>query len=262
LTERPHICAFFATRDEEYRVLLPFVKEGIARGEKAFHIVNSVLRADHRSRLEASGVTVRDAEASGQLEIRTWGQVYLQDGRFTPSAVLALFERILREARDEGFPRARLVTYMEWPMRDRPEASTLLEYEARASAILERYDDRVVCAYDRARFDTGLAMEIVRAHPMVFSAGILQDNPLFVPPDTFLGELAARGGARREVSKRFTARCVHCKHAILVGVERIGGEETHVLRDHLRACRPAVPVDREREEQLGRLLRHYELAEE
>ena len=40
-----HICAFFHTRDEEYRVLLPFIKQGIDRGEKAFHIVDPKQRA-------------------------------------------------------------------------------------------------------------------------------------------------------------------------------------------------------------------------
>ena len=35
-----HVCAFFHSPDEEYRVLLPFIKEGFERGEKAFHIVD------------------------------------------------------------------------------------------------------------------------------------------------------------------------------------------------------------------------------
>jgi hypothetical protein len=40
LGEKRHICAFFDSSDEEYRVMLPFIKEGIDRGEKAFHVVN------------------------------------------------------------------------------------------------------------------------------------------------------------------------------------------------------------------------------
>ena len=39
-----HVCAFFHSPDEEYRVLLPFIKEGFERGEKAFHIVDPKLR--------------------------------------------------------------------------------------------------------------------------------------------------------------------------------------------------------------------------
>ena len=34
-----HVCAFFHSREEEYRVLLPFVREGFEQGDKAFHIV-------------------------------------------------------------------------------------------------------------------------------------------------------------------------------------------------------------------------------
>jgi len=37
-------------------------------------------------------------------------------------------------------------------------------------------------------------MDIMRTHPMVVIAGILQENPFFVPPDEFLRELRARGG--------------------------------------------------------------------
>ena len=41
-----HVCAFFHNPDEEYRVLLPFIKEGFERGEKAFHIVDPKLRKE------------------------------------------------------------------------------------------------------------------------------------------------------------------------------------------------------------------------
>jgi len=51
LDAQRHVCAFFHNPDEEYRVLLPFIKEGFERGEKAFHIVDPKLRAEHRLRL-------------------------------------------------------------------------------------------------------------------------------------------------------------------------------------------------------------------
>jgi hypothetical protein len=35
-----HVCAFFSSEDEEYRVLLPFIKEGLEHGDKAVHVVN------------------------------------------------------------------------------------------------------------------------------------------------------------------------------------------------------------------------------
>src|SRR3979411_1622747 len=62
LGAKRHVCAFFHSPDEEYRVLLPFIKEGFERGEKAFHIVDPKLRADHALRLASAGIDVEAAE--------------------------------------------------------------------------------------------------------------------------------------------------------------------------------------------------------
>src|SRR5690242_4152520 len=40
LNETRHVCAFFNSNDEAYRVLLPFIKDGIDCGDKAVHVVN------------------------------------------------------------------------------------------------------------------------------------------------------------------------------------------------------------------------------
>ena len=47
LKQTRHICAFFNSREEQNKVLMPFFKEGFDRGEKLFHIVDSRLREDH-----------------------------------------------------------------------------------------------------------------------------------------------------------------------------------------------------------------------
>ena len=262
LGEHRHICAFFRTRDEEYGVLLPFVREGIDRGEKAFHIVDPALRADHLSRLQGEGVDVRAAATSGQLEVRTWDETYLRSGRFDQRVMLALVEQVLQDARAQGFPLTRLVAHMEWALEDRPGVRDLVEYEARASALLARYEDPVLCTYDDTKFAAELARDVRRAHPMALSAEALQANPGFVPPDQLLHEIATRGPAEKERLKRFTARCIHCTHVILAGVCRIGEDEADILREHLRACRRTVPMERRRGDGLGRLLENYQVAEE
>jgi hypothetical protein len=48
LGEKRHICAFFNSPDEEYQVLLPFIKAGFERGDKASHIVDPQLREEHQ----------------------------------------------------------------------------------------------------------------------------------------------------------------------------------------------------------------------
>src|SRR6266850_6144820 len=77
-----HVCAFFHSADEEYGALLPFIKEGFERGEKAFHIVDPMLRTEHRARLASAGIDVEAAEKNGQFELRNWADAYLRDGHF------------------------------------------------------------------------------------------------------------------------------------------------------------------------------------
>jgi len=36
----------------------------------------------------------------------------------------------------------------------------------------------------------------MRTHPMIIIGGILQENPFFIPPDEFLGELRKRHTTR------------------------------------------------------------------
>ena len=70
LSEVRHVCAFFNSADEEYRVLMPFIKDGFQCGHKAVHVVNPGRRHDHLQRLTAAGIDPTAAQRSGQLELQ------------------------------------------------------------------------------------------------------------------------------------------------------------------------------------------------
>lgn len=139
-----HVCAFFHSRDEEYRVLLPFIKEGIELGEKAFQIIDPRLRQEHVRRLAEAGLDVDAAGHRGQIEICGWGDAYLRGGHFDQEAMLQLIQEVLERGKTEGFPLTRLVANMEWALEDRPGVDDIVEYEARLNYILPRYKDPVV----------------------------------------------------------------------------------------------------------------------
>ena len=84
-------------------MLLPFIKEGFERGEKAFHIVDPELRDQHVQRLESAGIDVAVAEQSGQFELRNWADAYLREGHFDQDRMLALIQEVL-----EGGARQRI----------------------------------------------------------------------------------------------------------------------------------------------------------
>jgi MEDS: MEthanogen/methylotroph, DcmR Sensory domain len=187
-----HVCAFFHGKEEEYRVLLPFIKEGFDQGDRVFHIVSSRHRAEHLRRLQEVGIPVTEAERKGQLEVRRWEEAHLRDGRFDQHRMLAFLEQALTEGKAQGFPLTRLMANMEWGLEEVPGLENFLEFETRVNYLTPKYDDVLCCIYDLTQFGGSLVMNILRTHPMVIIGGVLHENPFFVPPDEFLCELRER----------------------------------------------------------------------
>ena len=183
-----HVCGFFQNKEEEYRVLLPFIKEGFEQGDCAFHIVDGERHADHIRRLKEAGIDVANAELSRQLEICHWEHTYLPDGHFDVSRQLSLIERLLADGKTK-----RIIGGAEWAMLDRPGVRDLIEYESKLNDVVEKYTaSTVCCTYDLSRMSAAVVMDALRVHPAVIIGGILQVNPFYVPPAQFLRELAER----------------------------------------------------------------------
>jgi hypothetical protein len=144
LDRKRHVCACFHSKDEEYEVLLPYVKEGFAHGDRAFHIVDPDHRGAHLARLQSEGIEVEASKSSGQLEVVRWQDAYLREGRFDQDRMLALIEQVLQEGKTRGFPLTRLLANMEWALEDRPGVTDIVEYETRLNYVLPKYDDAVV----------------------------------------------------------------------------------------------------------------------
>src|SRR5216684_2124805 len=195
LGRQRHICAFFNSIDEEHRVLRSFIKDGMTRGERAFHIVDPGLRDQHLKRLAELGINVEQALEAGQLEVRPWQEAYLLGDHFDQDAMLALIEEVLQSGASSGYPLTRLLGHMEWALLDKPGVDNLGEYETRRNYVLPKYDDPVICTYDLSKFPSSVAMDIMRTHPVVIIGGVLQENPFFVSPDNFLhpGGLGRQG---------------------------------------------------------------------
>jgi MEDS: MEthanogen/methylotroph, DcmR Sensory domain len=192
LSRSRHVCAFFHSKEEEYRVLMPFIKEGFANGDRAFHVVDPNHRPSHLERLAQEGIDVTDAEATGQLEVRRWQEAYIRDDYFEQYRMIDTIKEALDPAKKQPGKLTRLVANMEWALEDLPGVHDIVEYETRLNYVLPAYHDPVICTYDLSRFKASVVMDIMRTHPMVIIGGILQENPFFVPPDEMLKELKDR----------------------------------------------------------------------
>jgi hypothetical protein len=192
LSEARHVCAFFNSDDERYRVLLPFIKDGFECGHKAIHVVNPDQHQNHLHRLAEVGIDPAAAQQSGQFELRTNTETYLRDGRFDQDRMLEVFEQLASGSAKGRFPLSRIVCHMDWAAEDRLHIESLVEFESRVNDVWRRHDDAVICVYDLAKFGGDTVVDIMRTHPMIIVGGTLHQNPFFVPPEEFLRELRER----------------------------------------------------------------------
>jgi len=200
LGEIRHVCAFFNSDEEEYRVLLPFIKDGLNSGDKAVHVLNPEQRQDHLQRLAAAGIDPAAAQQRGQLELRVNTEVYLPDGRFDQDRILQVFEQLASGNASGGFPLSRICCRMDWAVEERSDVDDVIEFESRVNDVWRRHDDAVICTYHLGQFGGDAVIDIMRTHPMVIVGGILQHNPFFVPPDEFLREFRQRRACRSSSS--------------------------------------------------------------
>jgi MEDS: MEthanogen/methylotroph, DcmR Sensory domain len=191
-----HICAFFNSFDEQHRVLRPFIRDGFADGDKAYHYVDPQRQEEHLGWLAEAGVNVDEAMSTGQLEVRPWEESTLRGGQFDVEIWLATFEEVLQSGPASGYGQTRFFGHMEWALTDLPGTEDLIEYETRVNDVIPKYEDTVICTYDLTKFGASAVVDALRTHPVVIIGGLLQENPFYVSPEQLLSEIRQRRSAR------------------------------------------------------------------
>jgi len=198
LAETRHVCAFFNSEEEEYRVLLPFIRDGFGRGERAVHVVNPGQQQDHLKRLASAGIDAATARQKGQFELRTNTEAYIRDGRFDQDRMLEVFEQLANANAASGFPLSRIVCRMDWVVEQGSYVDDVVEFESRVNHVWSHHEDAVICTYHLGKFGGDTVIDIMRTHPMVIIGGLLQHNPFYTPPEEFLSEVRERRARRKK----------------------------------------------------------------
>jgi hypothetical protein len=182
-----HACAFFSSKEEEYRVMLPFMAEGIEAGDKLVNIIDRSHRDDRLAKLRGVGINVERAERCGQLELLPWEQAHVVGGHFDQDRMLADLDR--QTAGGDGrYATTRLWSNQEWALESLPGVEDIVEYEARFNYIWPKSNNVYVCVFDAKKFSAETMMQMMRTHPFAIIDGIMLKNELYIPPDEFLRE--------------------------------------------------------------------------
>lgn len=189
---RGHVCAFFNSADEEFDVLVPFIKDGIDHADKFWYIIDPVRRVELIRRLQQAGLDPDALTESGHLDLHPWEAAHLRGGSFDKEAMLNFLDLMLTSNETQGFPLTRIWSNQEWALGDSPGALEIVEYEARFNYVAEKHAGLTVCVFDLSQFSGNIVMDMLRTHPLVILGGILHENPFYTPPTEFLRELSLR----------------------------------------------------------------------
>jgi hypothetical protein len=186
-----HICGVFSGERERDHVLIPFLKAGLASGDKCICVVDGTAPEEVVATLGLADEAAA-ATASRQLEVISASQMYLRSGRFSADEVIGIWKAAISDAMYAG--RFDVVRAVEtWSRREVvPDLAELLTLESEMNRYLPLYPQVVICLYDLNRFGSGALMDLVMTHTRMLVGGMIIENPYCLTPDEVLAKKAQR----------------------------------------------------------------------
>ena len=102
-----HLCLPYDHVDEKTDAVIPFIAEGLGRGERCVYIADPNQREALLGALSNAGVNASRALDRGSLWLRTPQETYFRSGKFDPADMLALLDELITGAQTDGFVGVR-----------------------------------------------------------------------------------------------------------------------------------------------------------
>ncbi|WP_435181932.1 MEDS domain-containing protein [Halorussus sp. AFM4] len=181
-----HFALVYEDREEQFAAVIPFVRQGLERGERCMYIADENSRTEVLDEMRDRGIDVDAALESGALSVHTKRDTYCRGGSFDPDDMIAFLEDAIDEAREE-YEALRVTGEMTWVFGPDPDIDDLVEYEGKLNDLLPSEDGIALCQYNRNRFPAEVLRDIVRTHPHLVYDNTVSQNFYYTPPEEFFG---------------------------------------------------------------------------
>jgi len=165
-----HQALLYGSEEEFLAVTIPFIHEGLERGEPIRIVSTDRNTGWLRAALGA------DAERV------TWGassRCYRH-----PARALAAMHRTAHRAHPDG-RRLRIIAEPWWTVRAAPQAKAWIRYESLINSALADAHVALLCTYDTTTIDQSLLTDVARTHPELVECGQLRPSPVYADPAAF-----------------------------------------------------------------------------
>lgn len=181
-----HFALIYETEEERLSSGLPFIRQGLERGDRCISVIDKDAREDLLGAMRDVGVDVDTALESGTLSFKSPREMYLQSGSFDPDEMVDFYGDVIEDTVEE-FEGLRVIAGTEWVLDEDVTMEKFLEYEARVNTLFREVNAIGMCQYDRSSFPSDVLCDIIRTHPHLIYKNTVCHNFYYVPPEEFLG---------------------------------------------------------------------------
>jgi len=174
-----HVIFVYDSVEAKHQVLFNYLKAGLTNDEAAVYVASDEKPRQIQEAMKDFGIDTEKYEKTGALQVLSYRDIYIVDGKFSLTTTMTLWNRLFNEALKKGFKGLRVTGEMAcFFQHDLVEE--LLEYEKALHRILD-IPMIAICAYNmnmlnKAKDPINLYTELVKAHGTVLFTGI--DNRL------------------------------------------------------------------------------------
>ncbi|HET9410476.1 MAG TPA: MEDS domain-containing protein [Candidatus Dormibacteraeota bacterium] len=148
-----HLATFYDSDAGRMRLSVPFLRAGLAQGDRCVLVASDRLAGDYRHALGNEALVVRSTVGS------------------SARGALAAWEQLWLEALAAGHAGIRVVGEMA-TYKGFSEVQEMLDYEVGYDSLSKRFPVRTLCQYDVRHFDGKTILGALQAHPDLFTRRI------------------------------------------------------------------------------------------
>jgi hypothetical protein len=180
LNRAAHVCQLYEGINEQKAVVLPFVREGLIRGEACLYVTGRQSVDDWYLEFQSYGIDVQ-RERLGKALLVMPGLEYRQPEHFS-SIVKARELLDFIEDKLADFSGVRIIGDVAWERFPPLPVEQVCHWEATANLVFEDQDVRTICQYDLGSDSPSLIHSALRTHPLVILGQRLYRNPYYEAP--------------------------------------------------------------------------------
>ena len=164
-----HVCFAYANKAEQMQAVVPWIQQGLRRGEKCRYIADHNSASDLEHELGQAGINVQHERERGALVFATKRETYLLGDRFEPQEMVSLLQQDVDDCAKSGFSGFRVTGEMTWSLGSEPGCERLLEYESGLDRFFDKNHALGLCQYSLARFSPSRVADVTRVHHLGMS---------------------------------------------------------------------------------------------